>query len=114
MPPESFEHFFVQIIKALISQTASGRERFKLAQICTLCRGKGCPRVNDILQGYRKEILAVTAPIGDPLDEPIAKLLASLYQQAKLARSTPVMVVRCRVQHPVSARLFQSSRTPDP
>jgi hypothetical protein len=112
---ESFERFFVQIIKALILPTASGRERFKLAQICTLCRGKQCPRVNDLLLFYRKEILEATNPMGDPLDEPIAKLLASLYQQqAKATTSPPIMVVRCRVQRPVSLRWFNFSKTPEP
>jgi hypothetical protein len=114
MTPEIFESFLTRIIEALVSPTALGRERFKLAQICTLCRGKQCPRVGDILQHFKTELLAARAPLGDPLDEPIAKLLDSLFEPTKIARSPPVLVVRCRVQRPMLSMRFSTSKTPEP
>jgi hypothetical protein len=114
MSPDAFECFFTRVIKAMTAPSASGRERFKLAQICAMCRGKGAPHVTDILQRFKGDVLAAREPLGDPLDEPIAKILDSLYAQIKTTRSPPVLVVRCRVQRPVLARRLNISRTPEP
>jgi hypothetical protein len=98
--PDEFECFFIRIINAMTAPDAPGRERFKSAQIYTLYCSQQCPRVDDILVRFKTEIMAATASHGDPLDQPIAKLFLAFYEQAKWMKSSPTLVVRCRVMRP--------------
>jgi hypothetical protein len=77
--PDDVRLFLTKIIEQLLASGTPTSERYKLAQICTMCRQKFYPVVAEVLMLYNSQIQALIETIGtDPLAPAVANLLRSL------------------------------------
>jgi hypothetical protein len=79
LPAADVRLFLTKIVEQLLTDETPTSERYKLAQICTMCRQKFYPGVADVLALYHSPILALIDALGDdPLAPAVASLLRSL------------------------------------
>jgi hypothetical protein len=89
---DDIEYFMTRVIERLILPGVDITERFKLAQVCTMCRQKHAARVEPILARYQSGITALADSMNtDSLEPAVAKLLVSLFKERVDARPIPAL-----------------------
>jgi hypothetical protein len=79
---EDIDYFMTSVIERLIFPGVDITGRFKLAQICTMCRQKHAARVGPVLVRYQARITALAESTNnDSLEPAVAKLLVSLFRE---------------------------------
>jgi hypothetical protein len=76
---DEIERFIREIVFRLMQPDISTSERFKLAQLCTMCDAKGIPGINAVLREHKQQMIDSAEMAGDdPLKGAVLKLLGSL------------------------------------
>ena len=92
--PGDVELFITRVIDWLVLPETSHGERFKLAQICTMCRDHRTSTVDLVLRRYRVPVTELMeSQTNDPLAEATRSLLRSLYVDHKDGRRSPIVAV---------------------
>jgi hypothetical protein len=83
-PAEDVDLFLTQIVDRFVAPDTSMGERFKLAQLCTMCNQAGPGKVSATFSHCRDRILGTAeAQVKGPLGPAITKLISSLYEPPK-------------------------------
>jgi hypothetical protein len=107
---EDVKLFMTSVVQRLIAEDASSSERYKLAQICTMCRNKRSPAIDAVLLRYQQQITNLMETLDtDCLAPAITKLLASLYAERPRGRQSLIV---CSPVSTVVSRKIAVSRTP--
>jgi hypothetical protein len=102
--PGDVELFITQVIDRLIQSETPSAERFKLAQILTMCRGRRTAAVDLVLRHHRTSVTELIESLtNDRLAPATRRLLQSLYVEPKDGRRSPVVAV---TRPAVDARTF--------
>jgi hypothetical protein len=105
---EDIDYFMTAVIERLVLPDVDITVRFKLAQICTMCRQKHAARVEPVLARYQPRITALAESMDTNTLEPaVARLLLSLFRERVEARPVPAVFnprVMTMQRRPVGSR----------
>jgi hypothetical protein len=114
-----FDPFFAEIIERFLSPDATMGERFKLAQLCTMCHQKVGAKCDPLFLRWRESLLQMAdSHREDPLGPAVSKLIASLFTPPhpadRRASPAPMIVPSVTLGKITSKKRVASSLTPVP